>query len=61
MVTTVETDGDDAQVLHHKACSYRSYLMYLVCTSILVDKCVYHVDVVYLRYFIDFKRIHEYN
>lgn len=35
--------------------------MYLVDNSIFVDKSSYYVDVVYLRYFIDFKWVHEYN
>lgn len=39
----------DAQVLHHRACALRPYLMYLVETFIFMDKSVYYVDVVYLR------------
>lgn len=51
LVATVEDDGYDAHLLHHRACPLKSYLMYLVETSICVDKIAYHVDVVYLRYF----------
>lgn len=57
----VEVDGDDSQVLHQRTCGLRSYLVYLVGTYIFVDKGVYYADVVYLRYFIDFEHIHEYN
>lgn len=35
--------------------------MYLVGKSIFMDKSAYYVNMVYLRYFIDFERIHEYN
>lgn len=52
---------DDAQVMHHRACSLRSYLMYLVCLSIFIYKNAYYSDVVYNKYFIYFDRIHEYN
>ena len=61
LVAVVETDGYDAHVLYHRACALRSYLMYLVGTSIFVDKSDYYVDVVYLRYFIDFEQILKYN
>ncbi|KAI5420544.1 hypothetical protein KIW84_044371 [Lathyrus oleraceus] len=61
LLAEVEVDGDDTKALHHRACPLRSYLIYLVDTSIFVDKSVYYVEVVYLRYFIDFERIHEYN
>lgn len=39
----------------------RAYLLYLVGTTIFVDKSATYVDVFYLRYFEDFKQIHEYN
>ena len=38
----------------------RSYLIYLIGTFIFVDKGLYHVDMVYLRYCLDFEQIHEY-
>lgn len=57
---TMESDGDDARVMHHRAYALRSYLMYLVDTSIFVDKGAYYVDLVYLRYFIYFDQTHEY-
>lgn len=57
----LEVDGDDAQIMHHRACALKSYLMYLVGKSIFVDEISYYVDVVDLRYFIDFECIHEYN
>lgn len=61
LVAVVGADGDDAHVMHHRACPLRSYLMYLVDTSIFIDKKAYYVNMVYLKYFIDFMRIHEYN
>lgn len=61
LATTAEDDGDDAQVMHHRACALISYLMYLVVTSIFGDNNAYYVDVVYLIYLIDFERVHEYN
>lgn len=41
MVATVEADDDDAHVLHHKANALRSYLMYLVNTSIFMVKSAF--------------------
>lgn len=35
--------------------------MYLVGTTIFMSKSATYVDVVYLAYFIDLKRIHEHN
>lgn len=61
MTVAIEVDGGDAQVLYHRACGLRSHPMYLVDTSIFMDKSAYYVDVVYLSYFIDFEQIHEYN
>lgn len=61
LAATMEVDGDDAQVINHISCALRSYLMYLVCKSTFMDKSAYYVDVVYFRYFIDFKWINEYN
>ena len=53
--------NDNAHITHHKVCALRSHLLYLVDMSIFVDKNAYYVNVVYLRYFIDLGRIHEYN
>lgn len=39
----------------------RAYLLYLVVTSIFMDKSATYVGVVYLRYFDDLEKIHEYN
>lgn len=56
----VEVNRGDAPIRHHRECALRSYLIYFVETSIFVDNSAYYVDVVYLRHFIDFDRIHEY-
>lgn len=58
---SLEAEDDDAQVMHHKAYALRAYLMYLVGTSIFMDNSAYHANMVYLRYFVDFKLIQEYN
>lgn len=56
-----EAIGDDEQVGLHIAYAMRAYLLYLVGITILVDKSATYIDVIYLRYFEDFKRVHEYN
>lgn len=56
----VEAYGGDTQVLYHRVCALKLYLVYLVVTSIFVDKSAYYIDVVYLIYFIDIEWIHEY-
>lgn len=61
MHATQQVVGNDEKVMQYKAFALRVYLLYLVDMSILVDKGVTYVDVVYLRYFADFKRIHDYN
>lgn len=53
--------GDDEQVMHHRAYTLREYILYLASTSIFVVKNSYYVDMVCLRYFADFEKIHEYN
>ncbi|XP_050897988.1 uncharacterized protein LOC127104888 [Lathyrus oleraceus] len=53
--------GDDQQVALHRANVMRAYLIYLVGIVIFVDKSATYTDVVYLQYFQDFERIHEYN
>ncbi|XP_050878283.1 protein MAINTENANCE OF MERISTEMS-like [Lathyrus oleraceus] len=53
--------GDNEQVGLHKVYAIIAYLLYLVGIAIFVDKSATYTDLVYLRYFEDFKRIHEYN
>lgn len=55
----VEVNDDDALVLHHREFTLRSYLMYFFDTSIFMDNSAYYIEVVSLRYFIDFEQIHE--
>lgn len=57
----VQTEGDDEHVMYHRACALSSYLLYLVDESIFVEKSVYYMNVVYLCYFTELERIHEYN
>lgn len=45
----------------HKVYEMRAYLLYLIDTAIFMDKSATYVDLVYLWYFEDFERIHEYN
>lgn len=56
-----QADGDDEQVAFHKSHASRAYMLYLVDTSIFMDKSATYTNVVYLRYFVDFERIHKYN
>lgn len=56
-----QTTGDVEQVTYHGVYTIRAYMLYLVGTTIFVDKSATYVDVVYLRYFDDFEGIHEYN
>lgn len=57
----LDANVDDTRVGHHRAWALRSYLVVLVCMSIFVYKSVTYVDVIHLRYFIDFERNHKYN
>lgn len=59
LTAAMQAKGDDEHVMYRKA--LRSYLTYLVGTSIFVDKSVDYVYMVYVRYFTDFEQIHEYN
>lgn len=61
MNVTIDADGDNAHVTHNKIRALRSYLLYMVYTSIFVDKSAYYVDGIYLRHFIDLWKINEYN
>lgn len=54
-------DGDNEHLTQYRTYALRACLLCLVGTFIFVDKSVYQVDIVYLRYFIDFEWIHEYN
>lgn len=59
LATIVDVDGDDEQVSYHSAS--RSSLLVLVRKSVFMDKSVTFVDIIYLIYFINLDRIHEYN
>lgn len=61
LTRVVDVDGDDTEVAYHIACALMAYLLVLVATSIFMDKGTTYVNVIYLRYFIHFERIHEYN
>lgn len=54
-----EARGNDEQVRLHKVYPMRSYLLYMVGTSIFVNKSATYKYMVYLRYFKDFERIHK--
>ncbi|XP_050890136.1 uncharacterized protein LOC127095499 [Lathyrus oleraceus] len=56
-----EARCNDEQVVLHRAYAMRAYLLYLVGTAIFMDNSVTYMDVIYLRYFENFERIHEYN
>lgn len=56
-----KTIDDDKQVGLHKAYAMRVCMLYFVGNVIFVDKSVTYTNVVYLWYFEDFERIHEYN
>lgn len=56
----VDADGDDMQLEYHLHCGFRCYLLFLVDTSMFLDKSATYVDVVYLKYFINLTIIHEY-
>lgn len=58
---THQAMGDDQQVALHKVHVMRVYLLYLAGTVIFMDKSATYTNVIYLRYFQDFERIHEYN
>ena len=57
----VDAEGDDMHVVYHRHCALRCYLLFLVGTSMFVDKSATYIDVIYLKYFIDLRMIHEYN
>lgn len=61
ILSAQQADGDDEQVALHKSYALRAYLFYLVGTGIFVDKSPTYIYVVYLRYFVDFELIQEYN
>ncbi|CAL5198860.1 unnamed protein product [Lathyrus oleraceus] len=55
----LDVDVNGMQVEYH--CALRCYLLFLVGTSMFVEKSTTYVDVVYLKYFTDLTAIHEYN
>ena len=61
ILSAQHVDGDDEQVVIHIPYALRAYLLYLVDTTIFMDKSATYTYIVYLRYFVDFERIHEYN
>ncbi|CAL5211018.1 unnamed protein product [Lathyrus oleraceus] len=54
-------DDNDLQVTYHRECALRCFLIFLVGTSLFVDKSGTYVNVAYLKYFIDLSVIHEWN
>ncbi|CAL5210716.1 unnamed protein product [Lathyrus oleraceus] len=61
ILRTQQATGDDERVTFHGSHAMRAYLIYLDDTSIFVANSATYTNVVYLRYFEDFERIHEYN
>ena len=53
--------GHNEKVKLHRAYDMRANLLYLAGTAIFMDKSATYTYVIYLRYFKDFERIHEYN
>lgn len=54
-------DNNDLQVIYHWECALRCFLLFLVDTSIFVEKSATYVDLAYLKYFINLLVIHEWN
>lgn len=54
-------DDNELHVTYHKKCSLRCFVIFLVDTSIFMDKRITYVDVAYLKYFIDLSANHEWN
>ena len=61
MCWALDVAGDHMQVAYHRYSALRCYLLFLVGTSMFVDKSETYVDVVYLKYITDLSLIHEYN
>ncbi|CAL5210277.1 unnamed protein product [Lathyrus oleraceus] len=61
MTVVEQADGDGEKAMQHRAYALRTYLLYLVDTSIFVEKSAYYVDVAYHQYFANLERIHDYN
>lgn len=57
----LDVEGDDKLVEYHRHYALRCYLLFLVDTSMFMDKSSTYVDVVYLQLFIDLSAVHEYN
>ncbi|XP_050891419.1 protein MAIN-LIKE 1-like [Lathyrus oleraceus] len=56
-----QATGDDEQVGLHGAYALRVYMLYLIDTTIFMDKSATCINIVYLRYFMGFEWNHEYN
>lgn len=56
---TENLDGDELQVTYHRECTLRCFLLFLVGTSIFMDKSETYVDVAYLKYLINLLAIHK--
>lgn len=51
-------EGYDAPVSYHINCALKTYFLYL---SHICGTNVIYMDVVYINYFLDLERIHEFN
>ncbi|XP_058750743.1 protein MAIN-LIKE 2-like [Vicia villosa] len=54
-----EDEGDAVFVEYHRDCALRCWLMFLVSTSLFVDKSATYVDLTYLRYFMNLSTVDE--
>lgn len=61
LVAAVEDKVDEEWVLFYRQCALRLCFLYLVDTIIFVEKNTTYVNVVYVTYFTNLERIHEYN
>ncbi|XP_058776933.1 uncharacterized protein LOC131651278 [Vicia villosa] len=64
-----EQEGDGLFTEYHRACALKCWFMFLVDTTLFVDKSATYIDMTYLRYFIEltigwiisyFHRIHDF-
>lgn len=61
MNDVVNDSGDDAKVSYQRKCALKTYFFILVGMGVFMDKGATYDDVVYLKYFVNMERIHEYN
>lgn len=61
LAAAVDAEDEDEHVLFHIQYSLMSYFMYLVGTIIFMKKNATYINVVYLTFYIELERIHEYN